>query len=95
VVGLSTDDAATNQMFAKKLGLGFQVLGAPDEKVFEQLGLWMPAMGHPLPGVAFIDPCGGKDRVLRGRRPGRDQTDLIVRTLKKMSADATRCRTRT
>ena len=94
VIALSTDDPGTNSMFADKLGLNLEIVGAPDGAVFEALGMWMPRQGHPLPGVVFLDPCSPKaDRALRGRRPGRDQTDVILNTLKDMSKSSARCRT--
>ncbi len=89
VVGLSTDDPGTNSLFKRKLGLGFPVLGDPSGRLMERLGMWMPSMGHPLPGFIFLPPCG--DNVVRipGRRPGRLQTQAAIKMLHELASQAT------
>ncbi len=91
VMGLSTEDAGTNAMLMKKLGLSYPIYGEPSARLLERLGFWSAKNGHPIPGVLFLDRCG--DVALRyfGRWPGRGQNDLIERTLEALLAAPARC----
>ena len=91
VMGLSTEDAGTNAMLMKKLGLSYPIYGEPSARLLERLGFWSPKNGHPVPGILFLDRCG--DVALRyfGRWPGRGQNDLIERTLDALLAAPARC----
>jgi peroxiredoxin len=90
VVGLSTEDPGTNRMLMKRLGLSFEILSDPNGRTLEALGLYLPKLGHPMPGLLFLDRCG--DVVLKrpGRRPGRSQDALVEKTLRRL-ATATTC----
>jgi peroxiredoxin len=85
VVGLSTEDAGTNRMLMEKHGLAFPMLGEPSARLLEHLGFWMPEMGHPMPGLIFLDHCGDFAGAKKGRRPGTSQDRLILETLKDLS----------
>ncbi len=87
VVGLSTDDPGTNSLFTRKLGLDFPVLGDPSGRLMDRLGMWMPSMGHPLPGFVFLPPCGDKIVRAPGRRPGRLRTEAAIQMLKRLGSD--------
>ena len=91
VMGLSTEDAGTNAMLMKKLGLSYPIYGEPAARLLERLGFWSPKNGHPVPGILFLDRCG--DVALRyfGRWPGKGQNDLIERTLDSLLAQPARC----
>jgi peroxiredoxin len=91
VVGLSTEDAGTNQMLMDRHELGFPILSEPSARLLEQLGFWMPKMGHPMPGLIFLDHCGDFAGSYRGRRPGTSQDALIVRTLRELSERSYTC----
>jgi len=85
VVALSNEDQGTNAAFKRKLGFDFPVLGDPGGRLLERLGMWMPEMGHPLPGFVFLEPC--RPHVIRrpGRIPGRLLTDAVIRTLQQLA----------
>ena len=85
VVGLSIEDAGTNRMLMDKHNLAFPILGEPSARLLEHLGFWMPKMGHPMPGVIFLDHCGDFAGAKKGRRPGQSQDRLILETLKDLS----------
>lgn len=87
VVGLSTDDAGTNAAFKKRLGLDFPLLGDPSGRLMERWGMWMPSMGHPLPGLVFLPPCGDKVVRIPGRRPGLLQTGAVIEMLRTLGKD--------
>lgn len=91
VVGLSTEDSGTNRKLARELNLGFEVLGEPEAKLLKQLGFWLPADGHPLPGVLFLDACGDVAGAIPGRAPGVDQSRTIVETLQRLARAPAKC----
>lgn len=93
VVGLSTEDAGTNRMIMKDLGLGFPILGEPSARLLERLGMWIRDKGHPMPGVIFLDACGDVAARQLGRRPGVSQDAMILETLRKLAQDGSRCGT--
>ena len=84
VVGLSADDAATNARFTRENGVDFPVLGDPTGRLMERFGMWMPTMGHPLPGLLFLPPCGDKVVRIPGRRPGLLQTGAAIEMLRRL-----------
>ena len=88
VVGLSTEDATTNARFARDNGVDFPVLGDPTGRLMERFGMWMPTMGHPLPGLLFLPPCGDKVVRIPGRRPGLLQTGAAIEMLRRLRTEA-------
>ena len=91
VVGLSTEDAGTNAMLMKKHGLRLPILGEPSAALLERLGFWSPKMGHPIPGLVFLDRCGDVVRRRLGRRPGVSQDQLVIETLRELARAPARC----
>ncbi|MEC9072985.1 MAG: redoxin domain-containing protein [Myxococcota bacterium] len=91
VVGLSTEDAGTNRMLMDRHELNFPILSEPSARLLEQLGFWMPKMGHPMPGLIFLDHCGDFAGSHRGRRPGKSQDELILRTLRELGDRSYSC----
>lgn len=91
VVGLSTEDAGTNRMIMEKHGLGFPVLGEPSAALLERLGFWWSEMGHPMPGLVFLDRCGNVARRVFGRRPGWSQDDIIIDILLDLAKQPATC----
>jgi len=85
VVGLSTEDAGTNQMLMDRHELNFPILAEPSARLLEQLGFWLPKMGHPMPGLIFLDHCGDFAGSHRGRRPGTSQDALVLKTLRELA----------
>jgi peroxiredoxin len=91
VVGLSTEDAGTNRMTMRKLGLAFDVLGDPSARLLQRLGMWLPEPGHAMPGVIFLDTCGDVAARVAGRRPGVSQDALILEILRELSRRRRSC----
>ncbi len=91
VIALSTEDAGTNRMIMRKHGLHFPVLGEPSAALLERLGFWWPEMGHPLPGLIFLDRCGDVSRRVFGRRPGWSQDDLVIDILRELAKQPAAC----
>lgn len=93
VIGLSTEDAGTNRKLARELGLRFDVLGEPEAQLLKRLGYWLPEEGHPMPGLIFLDRCGDVASRFVGRRPGADQTELVIKELRRISRLPSGCGT--
>ena len=91
VIGLSTEDAGTNKMIMLKHGLRMPVLGEPSAALLERLGFWWPQMGHPTPGLVFLDRCGDVVKRVFGRRPGWSQDDIVLDVLRQLAEQPTAC----
>lgn len=91
VIALSTEDAGTNEMIMRKHALRFPVLGEPSAALLERLGFWWPEMGHPTPGLIFLDRCGDVTRRVFGRRPGWSQDEIIIDVLRELAKQPATC----
>jgi hypothetical protein len=78
-------------MIMRTHGLKFPVLGEPSAALLERLGFWWPEMGHPMPGLIFLDRCGDVNRRVFGRRPGSSQDDIVIDILRELAKQPAAC----
>lgn len=87
VVGLSTADAETNRVTAKRLALSYPILSDASHGLIGSLGLWRPRWGHPLPAIVVFDRCGNERARFEGRAPGDRPEGALLRLLKLLAAE--------
>ena len=58
MLGISTDDVATQAAFAKAQKLDFALLSDPDGSAARKYGAWMPRLGMARRLTFVIDPKG-------------------------------------
>ncbi len=88
VVGLHSEPPAASR---KLKGLSLPILSARSPGWLRTQNLWLERLGFPMPGIVFLDRCGQISEVVRGRRPGQDQTKLILRTLERLAKAPAGC----
>lgn len=79
VFGLTDANRCASQKLTRRLGLNFPILSDPDHQVLGDYGLTLPEREYIMPGIIFIDEDGQVERVYRGRSPGEEQEDMILR----------------
>lgn len=80
VVGLTDATPDDNARTAATLGLELPILSDVDGDALRMFGL--DGLGHPVPGVVFLDRDGRVTDVVPGRHPGQPQEDWIVDRLR-------------
>lgn len=85
LVALSADAPEEHAAVIERLDLPFPILTDEGGAVAKTLGFWMKRRGQPLPGVWWLDRCGNVARRYEGRWPGREQTEMILDGLRKVT----------
>ena len=67
-LGLTTDGVPEAHQVVEQLTLPYDIVSDPTHEVVEQMGLWHPSAGHPMPSIVVYDSCGTE----RGRLEGRN-----------------------
>src|SRR5690606_31689946 len=55
VVGLNADAPAVNKRMLEEQGIDGRVLSDEKHQLLDELGLWLPSAGHPLPAIVVFN----------------------------------------
>lgn len=91
VVGLSADAPAVNKRMLDEQGIQARVLSDEKHQLLEELGLWLPSAGHPLPALVVFDRCGDEAARWVGRQPSDRPENAIFRVLRRLAEDRRAC----
>jgi peroxiredoxin len=91
VVGLSNDSPDANALLKHSQGLSCELLADPTLSVLQELGLWRPAWGHPLPAIVVFDRCGAERGRLLGRQPGVTGEAAVLDLLEELARNPAKC----
>jgi peroxiredoxin len=81
VFGLSDASAEKNRQLRAALDIEFPVLSDADGDLLKKVGLWRGSGCSVVPGVVFLSEDGQVEEVVKGRYPGKSQTDMIITRL--------------
>lgn len=91
VVGLSADAPAVNKRMLDEERIECRVLSDEKHHVLDELGLWLPKAGHPLPALLVFDRCGEEAARWAGRQPGDRHESAVFRVLRRLAEDRRAC----
>src|SRR5690606_18299993 len=91
MVGLNADAPGVNKRMLDAQGIECRVLSDEKHQVLDELGLWLPKEGHPLPAIVVFDRCGEEAARWAGRRPGDRPESAVFRVLRRLAEDRRAC----
>lgn len=91
LVGLSADAPSVNKRMLDERGIECRVLSDEKHQVLDELGLWLPKDGHPLPAILVFDRCGEEAARWAGRQPGDRPESALFRVLRRLAEDRRAC----
>ena len=89
-VGLIYDETGRQQAALNRAKPGLPIYAASAETL-SKLGYWAPHRAMAMPGLIFLDRCGDIDGVVNGRSPGRDESSMVLRELRRLSEEKSQC----
>lgn len=91
VVGLNADAPAVNKRMLEEQGIDGRVLSDEKHQLLDELGLWLPSAGHPLPAIVVFNHCGEEAARWVGRQPRDRPENAVFRVLRRLAEERRPC----
>jgi peroxiredoxin len=91
VIGLNADAPSVNKRMLDDQGIEGRVLSDEKHQLLDELGLWLPSAGHPMPAIVVFDRCGDEAARWAGRQPRDRPENAVFRALRRLAEDRRAC----
>ena len=92
LVGLNAQSSSMNGKARAQLGLAPELYSDPEARFLQGQNLWIPSMGHPMPGLLILNRCGRVHSIWTGRAPGFSARARVLSILQRLKEKPSVCR---